>query len=269
MAQTRDGETQTILVTGASSGIGEAFAHLLAREGHRLVLVARREGEIHRVSGVINAQTGQSPLAIALDLGDHGAAGQLEEELEGRGIEPDVIVNNAGYGLFGPAGELSREDQLGIVDLNVRTLVDLSLRYLPAMRRKGSGGLLNVCSVAGFLPGPYMATYFASKAFILSWSEALATEYRGTGVTVTALCPGPVPTGFQARAGMNASKVYRGIPQVTSMDCAVAGWRAFRRGQRLAFPDLSSGLSAYASRYIPNRILLPIVRLIQAPKRNT
>jgi short-subunit dehydrogenase len=127
---------------------------------------------------------------------------------------------------------------------------------------------MNTASVASFLPGPYMATYFATKAYILAWSEALATELRGTGVTVSVLCPGPVPTGFQARAGMDATKVYRGIPQVTAMDCAVAGWRGFCRGQRLVFPDASSALSAYASRYIPNRILLPIVRLIQAPKRN-
>lgn len=267
MAEGRSAGPQTILVTGASSGIGEAFAHHLAREGHSLVLVARREGEIHRVAGVINAQTGQSPVAIAIDLAGRDAAAQLERELGERGIDLDVIVNNAGYGLFGAAGELPREDQLGIIDVNIRTLVDLSLRYLPAMRRKGSGGLLNVASVAGFLPGPYMATYFASKAFILSWSEALATELAGTGVTITALCPGPVPTGFQARAGMNASKVYRGIPQASAMDCAVAGWRAFCRGKRLAFPDMPTGLSAYASRYIPNRILLPIVGRIQAPRR--
>lgn len=259
---------QTVLITGASGGIGEAFAHRIGREGHRLVIVARREGELNRVAGVIQSRSDTTVLPVVLDLQRHDCGAVLQEELERRGIVPDIVVNNAGYGLFGEAVERDREDQLGMVDLNVRAITDLTLRFLPSMLAKRAGGFINVSSVAAFLPGPYMATYYATKAYILSFSEALATELRGSGVTVTCLCPGPVPTGFQARAGMDAKKVYRGVPQVTAEQCAESGWQAFRRGKRLAFPDMAAAFSSYTSRHVPHSFLLPVVGMIQNPRRS-
>ncbi len=258
---------QTVLITGASSGIGEAFAHLLGREGHPLVIVARREGELNRVAGIITSRSNVPVLPVSLDLTLKDAGERLEEELSRRGIVPGVVVNSAGYGLYGAALDRDRADQVAMTELNVRAITDLSLRFLPAMKAKGAGGLINVSSVAAFLPGPYMATYYATKAYILSLSEALGAELKGTGVTVTCLCPGPVPTGFQARAGMDAKKVYRGIPQVTAETCAECGWEAFKRGQRLAFPDVAAALSSYTSQHFPRRLLLPIVSFIQNPTR--
>jgi len=269
MAQSRrDGAKQTVLITGASGGIGEAFAHRVGREGCRLVVVARREAELNRVAGVIGAHSGVPVIPVVMDLSHRDAGERLEGELKRQGIEPDIVINNAGYGLFGCAIDRDLEDQVGIVDLNVRAVTDLTLRFLPGMKARGSGGFINVASVAAYLPGPYMAAYYASKAYILSWSEALATELKGTGVTVTCLCPGPVPTGFQARAGMDAKKVYRGVPQVTPEQCAESGWLAFQRGQRVAFPDAAAAFSSYTSRHMPRRLLLPIVRMIQNPRRS-
>jgi short-subunit dehydrogenase len=263
-----DGGRRTVLITGASGGIGEAFAHRIGSEGHRLVIVARRDGELHRVAGIIGSRSGAEVLPVALDLTHRDSGEKLQDELGRRGIEPDIVINNAGYGLFGAAADRDRDDQVGIVDLNARAVTDLTLRFLPAMRANGRGGFINVASVAAFLPGPYMAVYYASKAFILSFSEALATELKGTGVTVTCLCPGPVPTGFQARAGMDAKKVYRGVPQVSAKQCAECGWEAFKRGQRVAFPDVAAALSSYTSRHFPRRFLLPIVGMIQNPRRS-
>lgn len=258
---------RTVLITGASSGIGEAFAHLLGREGCSLVIVARREGELNRVAGVIGSRSNVPVLPVPLDLTYRDSGERLQEELSRRGIVPDIVVNNAGFGLYGAALDRDRDDQLNMIDLNVRAVTELTLRFLPAMKAKGAGGFINVSSVAAFLPGPYMAAYYATKAYILSWSEALGAELKGTGVTVTCLCPGPVPTGFQARAGMDAKKVYRGIPQVTAEACARCGWEAFKRGQRLAFPDVAAALSSYTSQHFPRRLLLPIVSFIQNPKR--
>ncbi|MGA8819996.1 MAG: SDR family NAD(P)-dependent oxidoreductase, partial [Xanthobacteraceae bacterium] len=189
------------LITGASSGIGAELAHVFAEHGHELALTARREAELEALAGAIAASGRPRPLVLPLDLVQRDAVAQLAAALEANGVEPDNVVNNAGFGLAGKAAELDRDDQVAMVDLNIRALTELSLAFADSLARH-RGGLLNVASIAGFLPGPGMAVYYASKAYVLSFSEALHEELRGRGVRVTVLCPGPVATGFQARAGL-------------------------------------------------------------------
>lgn len=255
------GDGKLALITGASRGIGEAFADLLARQGYRLVIVARSEAELNRVSGVLSSKHETTVLPIAFDLAEKGAGAALAEDLQRRGLTPDVIVNNAGFGLLGGAADMPIDDQLGMIDINVRALTELSLRFLPGLLAgEGRRGIINIASLAGLLPGPNMAVYYATKAYVLSFSEALAQEVKGRGVTVTAVCPGMVPTGFQARAGMEHTRAYKLSPKITARDVALAGWGGFQRGDRVVYPGATARLSALAIRLIPNAMLLPLVR---------
>ena len=256
-----DGVAKLALVTGASRGIGEAFAHLLAKHGYRLVIVARSESELNRVTGVITSTHDASVVPLRADLSQAEAGAALGKELEERGLAPDLIVNNAGYGLLGPAAELPLDDQLGMVDLNVRVLTDLSLRFLPRLLEgQGLRGIINIASLASYLPGPNMAVYYASKAYVLSFSEALACEVNGRGVTVTAVCPGVVQTGFQARAGMEETRAYRLAPRKTAQDVALAGWTGFQRGDRVVLPGAAVKFAALALQAAPHGLLLPLMR---------
>ena len=189
------------IITGASAGIGLELAKVFARNGHRLVLVARRKDKLDALADEIAAGGQPRPEVIALDLSVAGVADKLAQELASRNLEAGTIVNNAGFGLTGQAAALPRAEQLAMVDLNVRALTELSLAFVDSLARH-KGGILNVASLASFLPAPGMAVYYATKAYVLSFSEALHVELRKKGVRVTALCPGPVPTEFQARAGL-------------------------------------------------------------------
>ena len=197
------------LITGASSGIGAELAHVFAEHGHELVLTARREAELEALAGAIAAAGHARPLVLPLDLVQRDAVARLAAALTASGVEPDNVVNNAGFGLAGDAAALDRDDQLAMIDLNMRALTELSLAFADSLVRH-RGGLLNVASIAGFLPGPGMAVYYASKAYVLSFSEALHQELKARGVRVTALCPGPVATGFQVRAGLRAGGIGEG-----------------------------------------------------------
>lgn len=185
------------VITGASGGIGEELAIVAAKAGRNLVLVARSTEGLARVADRIASQDLARPEIVAVDLGEADAADRLSETLAKKSLTVSELVNNAGYGLVGPVAALDRKQQLGIVDLNIRALTDLTLRFLPEILQ-ARGGILNVASTAAFQPGPNMAIYYASKSFVLSFTEALAYELRGR-VRVSALCPGPVPTGFQDR----------------------------------------------------------------------
>jgi len=253
-----------VLITGASGGIGEAFAVLLAGEGHALGLVARNEGELNRVKGVIRSRHDVEVGVFPLDLGLPESPEVLAARLEESGFAPDILINNAGFGLAGHAVELSRVEQLRMIDLNIRALSDLSLRFLPGMIARRSGGVINVASVAGFMPGPGMAVYFATKAYVLSFSDALSEEVRGTGVTVTSLCPGPVETGFQRRAGMRTERFSGPIKPWTAAEVATAGWTAFKEGKRMVVPGWSNKLGAYGGRATPRRLLLPLLKRAMA-----
>jgi short-subunit dehydrogenase len=176
-----------------------------------------------------------------------------------------VLINSAGYGLYGRTVELPLDQQIGIVDLNIRALTDLTLRLLPAMVARKSGGIINVASTAAFMPGPYMSLYYASKAYVLSFSEALAAELEGSGVTVTALCPGPVPTGFQERAQMQSIRFMRHLSSLSAYDVALAGWEGFKQHRRIVIPGTLNKASAYAGRYVPHWLVVPLMKILQAP----
>ncbi len=196
------------LITGASAGIGSALARVFAANGHEVVLVARREQLLTQLADEIAATGAPKPTVLRADVSRIDAGRRLGEALAAGGLEPEIVVNNAGFGLVGEAVALDRGEQLAMIDLNVRTLTDLSLAFADALVRR-QGGILNVASIAAFLPGPGMAVYYASKAYVLSFTEALHHELAPKGVRVTALCPGPVPTEFQARAGVKAMKFPR------------------------------------------------------------
>jgi short-subunit dehydrogenase len=257
-------ENKLALITGASGGIGEAFAHVLGAEGYDLVLVARRDQELHRVKGVITSKLPVAVHVMALDLNGTDAVETLMAEMASRNLVPAIVVNNAGFGLAGPIAELSRDEQLRMIDLNVRVLTDLTLRFLPTMVANKSGGIINVASIAGFMPGPMMAVYFATKNYVLSFSDALNSELRGSGVTLTTLCPGTVKTGFQARAGQNE----RGST-LSAYDVASQGWAGFKAKRRVVIPGFLNQMMAYGLRLTPRRISLPLIKQVMGRRRAT
>ncbi len=255
-------ENRLALITGASGGIGEAFGHVLAADGWDLVLTARRDQELHRVKGVITSKHPVAVHVITLDLNGPSAVEALAAEMSLQNLVPGIVVNNAGFGLAGPSVELSREEQLSMIDLNVRVLTDLTLRFLPAMIAARSGGVINVASVAGFMPGPMMAVYFATKNYVLSFGDALASELKGTGVTITTLCPGTVKTAFQARAGQKERS-----STLSAFDVAGQGWAGFKARRRVVVPGIFNQLVAYGLRLTPRRISLPFVKRVIGRRR--
>ena len=249
-----------ILITGASSGIGAALAREAARERLPLVLVARNAAAL---AALADALEGTETHVLPLDLRDAGAVAAIGTMLTETGLVCDALVNNAGYGLVGAAVDLPAADQLGILDLNLRAAAALALAALPGMVRRGRGGVLNVGSIAGFMPGPGMAIYYASKAALRSLSDAWWAEMRGSGVRVTLLCPGPVRTPFLELSGAKETKLFRMLPKATAEDVARRGWAGFRQGKRLVFPDVMSWLSARACAALPRGILLRIMVRLQ------
>jgi short-subunit dehydrogenase len=242
------------LITGASAGIGSALAHVFAAHGHEVVLVARREQLLGKLADDIAAAGAPRPTVLRADVARIDAARRIGDALAAAGQEPEIVVNNAGFGLSGPADKLDRGEQLAMIDLNVRALTDLSLAFVDALERR-KGGILNVASVAGFLPGPGMAVYYASKAYVLSFSEALHQELKPKGVRVTALCPGPVPTEFQARAGINATKFPRRLTR-TAAQVAQEGYRGLKDGERVVVPGLPNKLITVLVGLLPRRYVL-------------
>jgi short-subunit dehydrogenase len=245
------------LITGASAGIGWALAHVFARNGHALLLVARREDRLKVLADEIAAKGYPRPACFAADLGQPDASERIAEAMARLGVEPDIVVNNAGFGLLGPAAALRRDEQLAMIDLNVRALSDLSLAFIDSLGRH-RGGILNVASVAAFLPGPNMAVYYAGKAFVLSFGEALHWELRPRGIRVTTLCPGPVPTEFQARAGFTG-KFKADMLTKTAEQVAVAGYQGLRRGRRVVVPGIGNWLLTKLVRLMPRRLILSSV----------
>ena len=241
------------LITGASAGIGAKLAEVFARNGHELVLVARREHKLAALAKEIAAAGGTRPHILPIDLGRPDAPDRLADALHARAIEPEYVVNNAGFGLHRPAAELDRSEQVAMIDLNVRLLTDLSLRFLDSLKRR-RGGILNVGSLAGFLPGPNMAVYHASKAYVLSFSEALHWELKPMGVRVTALCPGPVVTEFQARAGITDTHFPHLLVRSPTR-VAEIGYDGLMRGRRLVVPGLANKIASLAFGIMPRTLV--------------
>jgi short-subunit dehydrogenase len=254
------------LVTGASGGIGEAIAHVLAREGEELVLVARSAERLAAVASAIASATGRRPTVIPLDLEQRGAVDAIRAKLAQEGLVVRHLVNNAGYGLAGDVAELPRDGQCGIVDLNVRALLDLTVAFLPEILRE-RGGVLNVASVAAYTPGPGLAVYYASKAFVLSFTRALAVETAGRGVRVSALCPGPTPTSFGTRAGFQGTRAAALIRPLSAERVAREGVAGYRRGRTVVIPGILNRLLVLALGIVPSAVVLPIVARIQRKRR--
>ncbi|NVO16576.1 MAG: SDR family oxidoreductase [Rhodoplanes sp.] len=249
------------MVTGASSGIGAALARLFAADGHAVMLVARREAELNALADDIAAAGWPRPTVLALDLAAPEAVSRIREVLSARGLAPKYVVNNAGFGLLGVAAALDRDEQLAMIDLNVKALTALSLAFADDLVRL-QGGLLNVGSLAGFMPGPGMAVYYATKAYVISFSEALWRELGPKGVRVTVLCPGPVPTGFQARAGVTVTGL-QSILTVTAEDAAKAGYDGLMAGRRMVVPGRLAGLVPLLARLMPRNVMIGLIASTQ------
>jgi short-subunit dehydrogenase len=253
------------LITGASAGIGTELARLFASKGHRVVLVARRADRLTALAGEIVAAGGAAPIVIACDLTQTGAGDQIAEALTAAGVEVEYLVNNAGYGVFGKAIERDRADQLDMITVNIRALTDLSLRFADQLIRN-RGGLLNMGSIAGFMPGPGMAVYYASKAYVLSFSEAMRAELAPHGVRVTVVCPGPVPSEFQARAGF-APGLDSVILNVLPADVARLGYDGLMANKRAVLPGLGIKIVPFLLRFFPRSFVLWAVCRFQLRKR--
>ncbi|WP_019010320.1 SDR family NAD(P)-dependent oxidoreductase [Deinococcus aquatilis] len=259
----------TALITGASGGIGEAIARQLAARGAHLILVARSEGKMQALAQELSAKHGIQAQVIALDLTRPDAGEVLEREVSARQLTVDILVNNAGFGGFSEfwtqdAGEINR-----MVAVNIAALTDLTRRFLPAMVARGRGRVLNVASTAAFMSGPLMAVYYASKAYVLSFSEAVNEELRGTGVSVTALCPGPVETGFQDAASLGESKLMSAgvrMAMLSADEVARLGVNAMLRSQAVLVAGGLNRVQTLMPRLLPRAAMTRLLARIQARK---
>jgi short-subunit dehydrogenase len=253
------------LITGASSGIGTELARLFAVNGYRVALVARRADRLTALASEIAAGGGAAPIVIACDLEQPDGGDKIAAALAAEGVEVEYLVNNAGFGMFGNAIERDRAEQLAMIAVNVRALTDLSLRFSDHLIRH-RGGILNVASIASFLPGPGMAVYYASKAYVLSFSEALRHELAPRGVRVTVLCPGPVPTEFQSRAGV-APGFDSVILNVSPADVAKQGYRGLMANKRAVLPGLGIKMVPFLLRLAPRGFVVGVAGRFQLRKR--
>jgi short-subunit dehydrogenase len=261
----RRGEGQTALVTGASMGIGVDLAECFAKDGYDLILTARSEGALKEVAGRLATRHNVGATPIAADLAVPGGGERLAAEIAGRGLVVDVLVNNAGYGMAGAFDGSDRASQLGMIDLNDRALVELTHVYWPRMLANKRGGVLNVASTAAFQPGPLMAVYYASKAFVLSFSEALWKESEGTGVHVSCLCPGPTVSKFRERSGTGRTRLARTGAPMSSIAVAAMGYRAWQDNRRVIVTGARNAVVAGLVPFLPRRIVLALVHRLQSP----
>jgi short-subunit dehydrogenase len=252
----------TALITGASTGIGYELARLLARDKYRLVLVSRNRARLEQRAKELHQLGSPDVRIIARDLAELEAPDEIFAETERAGLRIDVLVNNAGFGVRGPFAKTNLDDELEMMQLNVVALVHLTKLYLPQMLARKSGRILQVASTAGFQPGPFMAVYYATKAFVLSFSEAIYEELRGTGVTVTCLCPGATETEFADRAGMRSSKLFQ-MRVMDARSVATQGYRGMLAGKPLVITGARNWLVAQSVRFSPRWLVRKIVRKMQ------
>jgi uncharacterized protein len=253
---------KTALVTGASFGIGLELARIVARENHNLVLVARTGDKLRQLASELEQAHGTRSLILAVDLTEPGAAAYVLDQTSRADVAVDVLVNNAGFGQYGRFAESDIEQCLRQIQLNIATLTHLTRLYLPGMIERKSGGILNVASTAAFQPGPLMAVYFATKAYVLHFSEAIANELQGSGVVVTCLCPGATTTEFHKRAKATGMRLLR----MGSMDAhtvAEDGYRALTAGKRVVISGFRNWLVAQSVRFAPRRVATAIARATQ------
>jgi short-subunit dehydrogenase len=249
----------TALITGPSSGIGLDLAHLFAADGHDVVLVARSEGKLRALAAELESKHAVSARVIVADL----ARPDAPREVFAAAPPVDVLVNNAGYGTSGMFAETVLRAELDMLQVNIAAVTHLTKLFLPQMLERKRGRILNVASTAAFQPGPLMAVYYATKAYVLSFSEAIAEELRGTGVTVSALCPGPTATGFQQTANLGSEALLKVMKPASSMEVARAGYRGMMRGQRVIIPGFKNKLGVQSLRVSPRAVVTKVVRALQ------
>ncbi len=252
---------ETVLITGASSGIGRELARCFAENGSDLVLVARREDRLRELSGELSSRYGVQVRVLAKDLSLPAAARELSEELDRTGIVVEVLVNNAGFGDRGEFASLALDRQMNMVQVNVLALTELTRRFLPGMISRRRGGVLNVASSAAFQPGPLMSVYYATKAYVFHFSEGLAEELGGTGVSVTCLCPGPTVTEFGTDAHMEGTLLFR-MGAMNAATVARAGYAGFRAGKVIVIPGIRNKLVAFSVRFSPRFAVRKIVKFL-------
>ncbi|MEZ6065916.1 MAG: SDR family oxidoreductase [Planctomycetaceae bacterium] len=253
--------TETALITGASSGIGRELAKLFAANGSRLILVARSEEKLQALAEELRQAHGVEVRVLPADLSRPEAPQQLYERLSAEGTEVDVLVNNAGFGKMERFQDVPNDTYVQMLELNVVSLTQLMRLFLPGMLARRRGGVLNVASTASFQPGPNAAVYYASKAYVRSMSEAVAEELRGTGVTVTALCPGPTKTGFAEVAEMDSMLLFKFAMRADVV--ANKGYRAFRAGKTTYVPGLGNKVLAFSNRFTPPAIVRKLIKAMQ------
>jgi hypothetical protein len=253
---------ETALITGASAGIGLDIARLMAAANFDLILVARGTDKLQALAQELEAEHGIHAHVIPADLARRESPEEIFAEIARRGLQTDILVNNAGFGVYGPFSQTSLPDELQMIQVNITSLIHLTKLALPAMIARKRGRILNVASTAAFQPGPLMALYYASKACVLSFSEAIANELQGTGVTVTCLCPGPTQTEFAARARIEKTRLFK-LGAMTSIDVARAGLQGMLRGHTLVIPGFKNKLLAQSVRFSPRKLVTAIARKIQ------
>jgi uncharacterized protein len=251
----------TTLITGASGGIGYELAKLFARDHHDLVLVARNGDKLIQVAGELETH-GIHVKTVPLDLSQPPAATFLFDQLQREGIAVDILVNNAGFGAFGDFVRMKEDDILGQIQLNITALTELTRLFVPPMIARRSGRVMNVASTAGFQPGPLMAVYYATKAYVISFSEAVANELRHSGVTVTCFCPGATHTGFAERAGIQNSRLFKRLGASNVAAVALDGYRALMVGRTLSISGAHNWLVAQSTRFAPRKMVTSISRWV-------
>jgi short-subunit dehydrogenase len=255
------------LITGASRGIGWDLAHLFAQDSYDLVVVARTQKAMEELAGDLKESHGTDVRILVKDLTDPLAPEEIYRELSQKKITVDVLVNNAGFGTYGAFAETNLKKELDLLQVNIVALTHLTKLFLRDMVAARKGKILNLASVAGFQPGPFMAVYYASKAYVLHFSEALANELKGTGVTVTALCPGPTRTGFVSEANMEKSGLFKNLSVMDAMTVARIGYEGMKKGKTIVIPGLSNKLIVQLTRVGPREVVTQSVRMIQAGRR--
>ena len=255
------------LVTGGSSGIGRELARLLAADGHTLILVARSRERLEGVASELGGEYRVPVHVVPDDLSDSRSPRRIADAIRALGLTPDFLVNNAGFGMLGVFAQQDEAQLSGMVQVNMASLVMLTRLLLPDMIARGSGRIMNVASVAGFMPGPLMAVYYATTAFVISFSEALDSELRGTGVSVTCLCPGPTRTEFQKRSGMHRLNFFKGPFSMDVGPVARKGYAAMMRGRTLVLPGIANRMLPVVLRFIPRSVVPRLVYSIQSRGR--
>jgi uncharacterized protein len=257
------------LITGASSGIGLEMARICAAERRDVVLVARSARNLAELAATLEREHDIRAYVIAADLASSEGIERIVSRVAELRLTIDLLVNNAGFGVYGPFVQTSLDAELQMIHVNIVALTHLTKRLLPPMLARRSGRILNVASTAAFLPGPLMAVYYATKAYVLSFSEALANEVTGSGVTVTTLCPGPTASNFQTAAGLENSKLMFGKKLPSSREVAKAGYEGMMAGKTVVIPGLSNKLVASTPRFLPRATMARIVRRAQELRKSS